>query len=279
MDEAESNMLLIDQQSQQYGGYLNDVEIVGDTKHVNRIRKLFENSSVKIKVVQDRAPLKETLMRDDATKDTCTEPYNDVGEVEVPTPLRAGLCGSSDDNSSGLDSEDESRSPTPDSSRNSPGSTPKVSPEVRNRRNMILVQSRIKNLGDKTLITPTRIYLKEATFIKHKHHYIFYLFDDLLVITKAKENQEKAKPGALRQVKFCKALDLRYLTVEAIPDSTSKGCHLLKFHYAKSRRKKWKRIFSCQTREQKDTWFADLRKLRDQLTLGPNFAALFKNVF
>ena len=182
MDEAESNMLLIDQQSQQYGGYLNDVEIVGDTKHVNRIRKLFENSSVKIKVVQDRAPLKETLMRDDATKDTCTEPYNDVGEVEVPTPLRAGLCGSSDDNSSGLgtqehfktvkkvaltyiaDSEDESRSPTPDSSRNSPGSTPKVSPEVRNRRNMILVQSRIKNLGDKV---PNSIFFSYISSFSH----------------------------------------------------------------------------------------------------------------
>jgi len=97
------------------------------------------------------------------------------------------------------------------------------------------------------------------------------------VITKTKEDPAKAKPGVLRQVKFCKALDLRYLTVEAIPDS-SKGCHLLKFHYAKSKTKKWKRVFSCQTREQKDDWFCDLRKLRDQLTTGPNYAALFKNI-
>jgi len=265
--------LLHNQQSQQHGGYLDGVQILGESRHLKRIRKLFENSSVKIKVVQDRPTVQDTW--DDDTKDTLTEAYTDIGDADIELCSPHNIYGSSDDNSSGLDSDEEPRTATPDSLCTSP----QVSPEIRNRRNMILVQSKIKNFKDKTLITPTRMYLKEATFIKHRHHYfIFYLFDDLLVITKAKENPDKAKPGALRQVKFCKALDLRYLTVEAIPDS-SKGCHLLKFHYIKSITKRWKRVFSCPTKEQKDTWFSDLRKLRDQLTLGPNFAALFKNVF
>jgi len=292
MSVTEINTVLNDQQGQQLGAYLQDVEIVGDFRNVKRIRKLFENSSVKIKVKeQERPTLRDTFQWDEDSKDTCTETYFDGdGDLDstcgtlTRSPTR-NICVSSDDNSSGLDSEEDYRTSTPDSNRASPSpdgsrvSTPSVSPEVRNRRNMILVQSRIKNLGDKRLITPTRLYLKEATFMKHKtHYYIFFLFDDLLVITRTKVNPELVSPGAPRQVKFYKALDLKYLTVEAIPDS-SKGTHLLKFHYSKSKAKKWKRVFSSPTRDQKDDWFSQLRTLRDQLTMGPNFLALFKSVY
>jgi hypothetical protein len=112
MEIMESNTLLNDQQSQQYGGYLHGVEIVGDTRHVNRIRKLFEHSSVKIKVVQDRPAVQEAFTLDDDTRDTCTEPYTDCGDGEVEhtlSPTRY-IYGSSDDNSSGLGMCSHSRS-------------------------------------------------------------------------------------------------------------------------------------------------------------------------
>lgn len=248
--------------------YLQDVEILGGSKDVQRIRKLFANSSVKIKVVQERPSVKDSIQWDLESNGTCTDTrdldstYGTLRSISVKN-----IYGSGEENSSGLDTEEDSRSPS------------SVSREVMNRRNMILVQSRIKNFGEKTLITPTRLYLREALFMKRKtHHFTFFLFNDLLVITKTRSNPDSSKPGSPRQVKFCKALDIRHLMVDSLPDSTSKGANLLKLQYSKSKTKKWKRIFSSPTKEQRDNWFGELRKLRDELIFGPNYVSSLKSM-
>lgn len=101
MEITESNTLLNDQLSQQHGEYMHGVEIIGESRYVKRIKKLFENSSVKIKVVQQERPsAQEPFTWDEDT----TEPLTEIGDVDLePTffPTR-NIYGSSDDNSSGL---------------------------------------------------------------------------------------------------------------------------------------------------------------------------------
>jgi hypothetical protein len=101
MEVPATNMTPHDQLSQQYGGdFLGGVEILGESKNINRIRKLFEHSTVKIKVVQDRPTAQEAFAWDDDTRDTLTEPCTDGGDG-YGEPSR-NIYGSGDDNSSGL---------------------------------------------------------------------------------------------------------------------------------------------------------------------------------
>ena len=167
-----NNQPMDDQLIQQNGEYMEGVEILGTSKSVDRIRRLFEYSTVKIKVVQDRPSLQDSFAWDDDTRGTFTETCNDGADEDEEdhtfSPTQHNH-GSSDEHSSGLgmsptltyhnttiliritDTDYDTRSPSPDSV--SPVAT-LVSPEVRNRRNMILVQSRIKNLKEKVKTNP-----------------------------------------------------------------------------------------------------------------------------
>jgi len=247
--------------------YLKDYEILGESRNVQRIKKLFENSSIKIKVVEQQRPsVQDAFAPQEGVSDNKGEDnkgeknnnfaYNEDDNCNTDnTTFNENNATKKDDvsseGSSGFDSEEEP-------GLNSP--RPNVSPEIVNRKNMIFVQSRIKNLRDITFITPTRIFLKEDVFFKQKNNpFVFFLFDDLLVITKAKEHY----PGTPKQVKFRKALDVKYLEVQPVPDSSSKQ-NMLKIKYTKSK-KRWKRVYSAPTKEQRDAWFVELCKLRDSL--------------
>lgn len=94
MEAVGINTMPHEQQSQQHGEYLEGVEILGESKHLNRIRKLFEHSSVKIKVVQDKPSVQDAF-----TWDT-REPYD--GDEDGALSPTQNLYGSSDENSSGL---------------------------------------------------------------------------------------------------------------------------------------------------------------------------------
>jgi len=239
--------------------YLKDYEILGESNNIQRIKKLFENSSIKIKVVQqpERPTAQDTFQcysahNPSSNTTNCNNNNNNNKKDTAFNSTTKKDYGSSED-SSGFDSEDEAAITIPRP----------VSPAILNRKNMILVQSRIKNLRDTTLITPTRTFLLEGMFVKRKQRYIFFLFDDLLVITKAKENCD-LKPGSPRQVKFRKALDLHHLVVQPLPDSPNKDQNLLKLRYTKSN-KKWKRVYASPTKEQREVWFVEFCKLRDSL--------------
>jgi hypothetical protein len=143
-----------------------------------------------------------------------------------------------------------------------------ISPEIINRRNIIRVQNRIANLGDRTFITATRVFLKEGEFYKYKSHekVVFFLFDDLLVVAKA--SHRSRIEGMPMVTKFRKALEIRYLDVQAVPD-TPRGQNLLKLRYNKPRKnqqkKKWARKFAAESRDVRDQWFYELSTLREKL--------------
>lgn len=173
MNTADNNSTPMDPAAVQHALYLQDVEILGESKNVNRIKKLFEHSTVKFKVVHhERKPsIQETFHfeGEESTSNTHrTESLDDLGSsFGTLSPARVhNVYGSSDDASSGLgmfplfylycfntyqiiDTDEDTRSTTSDNGSRGSSSPPTVSPEVRNRRNMILVQSRIKNLKEK----------------------------------------------------------------------------------------------------------------------------------
>jgi len=150
-----------------------------------------------------------------------------------------------------------------------------LSPEVQNRRDIIRVQNRIINLGDKSLITPTRLYIKEGEFTKvgSKSKTVFFLFDDLLIIGKLVDSRPSLQ-GTTR-VKFRKALDLRCVEVQAIPDNKAKHLLVIKYYSSKNLHLyKWRRTYSAPSKQQRDEWFADLCALREKLTKGSSKAAM-----
>jgi len=262
--------------------YLKDYEIWGETKHIQQLQQLFDNSSVKIRVVQRERPALNEVFGDKQTdeqgngKEACGRAKggarNDAEET-CPTVFSSSSSScftvtnncaskkcpvylSSEENSSGFDSDEEVVLPT-------------ISPEIMNRKNIIMVQSRIKNLPETSLITPTRIYLREGTFFKCKGRcFVFFLFDDLLVIAKAKANCEEtpAVVGTPKRVKFRRALDLKRLEAVPLPDS-NKGKNLLELQYS-TPNKRWKRVFAAPTKEQRDLWFTELCTLHENLVLN-----------
>jgi len=150
-----------------------------------------------------------------------------------------------------------------------------LSPEVQNRRDIIRVQNRIVNLGDKSLITPTRLYIKEGEFSKagSKSKVIFFLFNDVLIVGKILQKKIHGMPT---RVKFRKALDLRCLDVKVVPDSQKGENLLLLKHYAAKNLhlNKWRRTYSAADKQQRDEWFVDLTSLREKLTNGSSAASI-----
>jgi len=125
------------------------------------------------------------------------------------------------------------------------------------------------------LITPTRLYIKEDEFSKvgSKSKVILFLFNDVLIIGKVLQKKIRGMPT---RVKFRKALDLRCLEVQIVPDN-QKGENLIMLkHYAAKNLNlnKWRRTFSAPNKQQRDEWFVDISTLRDKLTKGSSAAGI-----
>jgi len=150
-----------------------------------------------------------------------------------------------------------------------------ISPEIQNRRDIIRVQNRITNLGDRTFISPNRWFIRECAWFKKvgkkgpTSKVEFFFFNDLLVIAKITQRRSQLEVNQLMKVKFRKALDLCYLDIQAIPDSSA-GQNLLRLQYYKQQanrhKKQWKRTYSADTKEHRDEVFVELCNMRDSVT-------------
>jgi len=277
--------------SNQEDNHLEDFEIVGDYKHVEKIRKIFADSgSTRVSIVEDKPPSPSSLRSSNKSRSNISisgglhEPkaahgpsFHKMGKASKEaffTSLNNVLEDTKTDDGVSSDSDKE-----PDKivhRRNlSELSSCSLSPEVQNRRDIIRVQNRIVNLGDKSLITPTRLYIKEGEFSKagSKSKFILFLFNDVLIIGKI---LQKKIPGMPTRVKFRKALDLTCLEVKVVPDS-SKGENLLLLkHYAAKNLhlNKWRRTYSAPNKQQRDEWFADITALREKLSKSSSAASI-----
>jgi len=267
--------------------YLQDYEIVGDTKHVEKIRKIFEDSSTRVNIIEEKSTPSPSKSRSHINihqalaeqKLQANASLHKLDKFSLKGPFFTSLHNVFEDyktNEDGVSSDSDKEPEVVVHRRNlSESSTCSLSPEVQNRRNIIRVQNRIVNLGDKSLITPTRLYIKEGEFSKQgsKSKVILFLFNDVLIIGKV---LQKKIHGLPTRVKFRKALDLRCLEVQVVPDNL-KGENLimLKHYGAKNLRlNKWRRTYSATNKQQRDEWFADISMLRDKLTKGSSAASI-----
>jgi len=283
---------------------LKDVEIVGHSEHVEKLRRIFADSAATV-IEEPNSPQPQSPQPPQPPQPaTTSNKLSRSTELPKPTgspipslrassltpnpqridstvnksPLFQSLSNiyaySPTDEGESSDSEEESV--IQHRRHHSETSACGLSPEVQNRRDIIRVQNRIINLGDKSLITPTRLYIKEGEFTKvgSKNKTAFFLFDDLLIIGKLVDVRPSIQ-GTTR-VKFRKALDLRCVDVQAVPDNKANK-HLLVIKYYSSKNlhlNKWRRTYSAPSKQQRDEWFADLCALREKLTKGSTKASM-----